>query len=124
MNISKRDKQILEMRKKGAFYRSIAESFGISKERAKVISKTVDQRNNWPEFRKLLSVRTQNVLLTYFRGNEEIFENPQRIAEFSQGALFSLRNMGKKSIQELAIALRAFGFSLKTDGKFFPDPGI
>lgn len=120
-DLSSRNDLIWKLHNEGVSYRQIAERFGISKGRVEKVCKIIELREKWPEFRKLLSVRAQNILLTYFDKDEEIFNHPERIAEFDLQGLLSLKNMGRKTAMEVAHALNVFGYSLGKEKNSFPE---
>lgn len=112
-DLPKRDERIYYLRTRGASFTEIGKIFNISRERVRQIYlKTKDRKENshsWPPLKKLLSNRTQNALTLYFN-NENIMEKPQKIVDLGQEEIRRIKNIGEKSMRELAAVLRALGF--------------
>ena len=113
IDIQKRDEEIYILRQKGKAFKHIASLYNISSTRAQQLyAREKDKRENfeqWPPLKKVLSNRTQKALITYF-GNENILNAPEKIAELGRIELSRIRNLGRKSITELVIALHGLGY--------------
>lgn len=112
MNLPERDEKIFAMRETGATYSKIAEAFDISRSRAQQIhTKLKDIKDNfnlYPALKKRLSKRIQTALIEYF-GSEDILQNPQTIADMGVSKILQIKNIGRKSLKEIAMVLRAVG---------------
>ena len=112
MNLPERDEKIFAMREAGASCREIANAFDISRSRVQQIhSKLKDRKDNfdsYPLLKKRLSKRVRSALTKHF-GSEDILENPQMIADMSISNLLRIKNIGRKSLKEITIALREAG---------------
>ncbi len=121
MDQSERDEKIYIMREKGASYPAIAKTFNISTERVRQIYFRIKDRkenfDSWPPLKQLLSYRVQNALTNYFK-NQNILESPQKIAALGRDDVRRIKNIGKKSIRELAFALHTLGL-IRQDDKWF-----
>lgn len=120
MDQFERDEKIYVLRKNGATFTEIAKIFGVSTERTRQIYlRAKDRKENfdsWPPLKKLLSSRTQKILNKSF-ANENILENPQKIASLGIVNLLQIKNIGRKTLKELAVALQTLGF-IKDDDKW------
>ncbi|MEA3415166.1 MAG: hypothetical protein U9R02_03270 [Thermodesulfobacteriota bacterium] len=65
--------------------------------------------DTWPPLMKMLSTRPKNALTNYFR-NENILDNPQKIAGLGRVKLAKIKNLGRRSVKEIAFALHAIGY--------------
>ena len=121
MDIRERDENIYAMRINGAFYHEIAKSFGISKERARMIYLSLKERkenfDSWPPLKRMVSVQVQNALSAYFK-TEDTLNNPQIIADMKMYDVWRIKNIGKKSIMEIRAALISTGCIIKDDKWF------
>lgn len=112
MNMQERNEKIFAMRESGASYAQIAKDFDVSVERVRQIylrlKELKDNFDSYPIFKKRLSKRVQHALTKYY-GSEEILENPSILAAINPGELWKIRDIGKKSIHEIARALREAG---------------
>lgn len=113
MDLPEREEKIYVLRVNGASFAEIGTTFNISRERARQLYLRAKDRNenfdSWPPLKKLLSNRTKNALNIYFK-DESIMENPQKIVDLGQEEIRRIKNIGEKSIRELAAVLRALGF--------------
>ena len=109
---TERDERIYAMRAGGASFAAIARQFGISREGARRIFLRVREQKElrpaWPPLGKMLSNRTRKALHLHFK-DERILEDPRKIADAGRDAVRRIRNIGEKSVRELADALRALG---------------
>jgi hypothetical protein len=112
-NLPKRDERIYNLRIRGASFAEIGKIFNISRERVRQLYlKMKDRKENshsWPPLKKLLSNRTKNALNVYFKDGS-IMENPQKIVDLGPEEIRRIKNIGEKSMSELAVILRALGF--------------
>ena len=112
MNLPERDQKIFAMRETGVTYSKIAKAFDISRARAQQIhSKLKERKDNfdsYPFLKKRLSKRVQTALTEYF-GSEDILENPQMIADMGVVKVLQIKNLGRKSLNEIAVAMHAAG---------------
>ncbi len=113
MDKEKREERIYELRKQGVIFRHIASTFGISPARAQQIYASAKYKkehfDSLPPLKKILSKRTQKVLNNYFR-DENILENPKKIADLGWETTLKIKNIGRKSIREITFALYDLGF--------------
>lgn len=113
MDINKRNEQIYRLRKDGATFRHIGSLFNITGWRACQIYHRLKYRkehfDSWPPLKKMLSFRSQNGLRDYFK-SESILRNPKKIAETGGRELLKIRNVGAKTIKEIASALHNLGY--------------
>jgi len=65
--------------------------------------------DSWPPLKKACSRRVQNALESYFV-NENILENHEKLAAAGRYKIESIRNIGKKSIKEIAFVLYELGY--------------
>lgn len=121
MNLPERDEKIFAMRETGATYSKVAKAFDISVERARQIylqlKEKKDNFDSYPVLKKRLSKRVQRALTDHF-GSKDILENPQTIADMGVGKILQIKNIGRKSLREIAISLRAADCIERT-GKWF-----
>lgn len=113
MDTDKRDKQIYKLREEGATFSHIASLFNISRTRAAQVYSRIKHKkehfDTWPPLKKVLSVRSQKALISYFK-TEDILNNPQKIANLGRVKFPRIRNLGRKSIKEIAFALHDLGY--------------
>ena len=118
MDTFERDEKIYALRKKRIRFTEIAKMSGVSLERTRQIYlRAKDRKENfdsWPPLKKLLSIRTQKILNKCF-AKQNILENPERIASLGKANLLQMKNIGKKTIEELAVALQTLGFIKNAD---------
>lgn len=118
-----RNYEIYLMRKAGMTLDEIGKKYGLTRERIRQLYELQRRKheminNPWPVFRKMLSTRSQKCLITHF-GSEEIFSHPDEIASKSYPELLRIKNIGKKSIDEIIDALKNLGYQVNngaTDG--------
>ncbi len=107
-----RDEFVYKLRKEGASFGHIASLLNISKARvAQLYSRAKEKKedfNTWPPLKQLLSTRPQTALTIYFK-SASILEDPQRIAELGRTNISRIKNIGLKSIYEIASALHNLG---------------
>ncbi len=112
MDIEKREEKIYVLRQQGLTYTQIASVFNISRSRAQQIYFCAKYKKEvfetLPPLKKCLSKRTQKALCKHF-GNENIFVNPQIIADLGWHQTIMIKNIGRKSIREIAFALYSLG---------------
>jgi len=113
MDIEKRDEQIYKLREEGATFSHISSLFNISTTRVTQLYYRTrykkEHYDTWPPLMKMLSTRPKNALTNYFR-NENILDNPQKIAGLGRVKLAKIKNLGRKSVNEIAFALHAIGY--------------
>ena len=113
MDIEKRDEQIYKLREEGAMFSHISSLFNISTTRVTQLYYRTRYKkeyyDTWPPLMKMLSTRPKNALTNYFR-NENILDNPQKIAGLDRVKLAKIKNLGRKSLKEIAFALHAIGY--------------
>jgi hypothetical protein len=111
MDLSQRDEKIYELSVQGVSFAQIARMFNLSRERVRQIYwRTKDRKENydsWPPLKKILSNRSRNALVGHFN-DETILENPKKISEIGD-ELVRIKNIGQKSMRELASALNSLG---------------
>lgn len=59
--------------------------------------------------KKPVMLAPKNALTNYFR-NENIGDNPQKIAGLGRVKLAKIKNLGRKSVKEIAFAVHAIGY--------------
>ncbi len=109
---TERDERIYELRAGGASFAEIARQFGISREGARRIFLRMREQKElhptWPPLRKMLSNRICKALHLHFN-DDRILEDPRKIADAGRDRVRRIKNIGEKSVRELADALRALG---------------
>ena len=110
--IKERDDLVYKLRKEGATFRHIASLLNISGSRVAQIYSRVRERKEdfktWPPLKQMLSTRPQTALTIYFK-SASILEDPQRIAELGRTNISRIKNIGLKSIYQIASALNNLG---------------
>ena len=110
--IKERDELVYKLRKKGDTFRHIASLLNISGTRVtQIYSRAKEKKEDfktWPPLKQMLSKRPQTALIIYF-GSASILEDPQRIAELGRTNISRIKNIGLKSIYEIASALHNLG---------------
>ena len=110
--IKERDELVYKLRKEGAMFRHIASLLNISGSRVSQIYSRVRERKEdfetWPPLKQMLSTRPQTALTIYFK-SASILEDPQRIAELGRTNISRIKNIGLKSIYQIASALNNLG---------------
>ncbi len=106
--VKERDDLVYKLRKEGATFRHIASLLNISGGRvAQIYSRVREKKEDfetWPPLKQMLSTRPQTALTIYFK-SASILEDPQRIAELGRTNILKIKNIGLKSIYEIASAL-------------------
>ena len=107
-----RDEFVYKLRKEGASFGHIASLLNISKARvAQIYSRAKEKKEDfktWPPLKQMLSTRPQTALTIYF-GSVSILDDPQRIADLGRTNISRIKNIGLKSIYEIASALHNLG---------------
>jgi DNA-directed RNA polymerase alpha subunit len=110
--INNRKEKIYRLRQEGKTYTFIASQYNISSTRVRdLFNQAKFEKETLPVLPPLmqkLSIRSQNCLRKYFGGNE-IFYNPTRIVELGRTEIRRLKNIGKKSINEISKVLYELG---------------
>jgi DNA-directed RNA polymerase alpha subunit len=118
MNRIQRNERIFIQRERGDTYKEIAVLFGISPERVRQIcsreKRRFERRQSVPTLKTLVSKRLQNAL-QYNLYNQNLLENPEQIAALGSQKILRIRNIGRKSIKELADALLRLGLIREDD---------
>ncbi|PIQ94291.1 MAG: hypothetical protein COY75_04005 [Nitrospirae bacterium CG_4_10_14_0_8_um_filter_41_23] len=111
-DINNRKEQIYRLRQEGKTYAYIASLYNISRTRAQDLFNQAKFGKETlpllPPLMQNLSIRTQNCLRNYFGGNE-IFYDPTKIIELGRAGIRRIKNIGKKSIEEISKALYESG---------------
>lgn len=106
-------KRILDLRNSGYNYSKISKKLNISYDYARNIyfKMAVKPENTdvISNFQKSLSQRAQNALIDYF-GGIDIFFNPNRLADSGKNKLLKIKNLGRKTTNEIASSLEKHGF--------------
>lgn len=106
-------KRIFDLRNSGYNYSKISKTLNVSYDYAKNIyfKMAVKPENTdvISKFQKSLSQRAQNALIDYF-GGIDIFINPNRLADSGKNRLLKIKNLGRKTINEIASSLEKHGF--------------
>ncbi|MDL2124619.1 MAG: hypothetical protein LWX51_16425 [Deltaproteobacteria bacterium] len=106
-------KRIFDLRNSGYNYSKISKKLNVSYDYARNIyfKMAVKPENTdvISKFQKSLSQRAQNALIDYF-GGIDIFINPNRLADSGKNKLFKMKNLGRKTINEIASSLEKHGF--------------
>ena len=115
MDIDKRNEEVWRLRKEGVPLTQIATRFRISRSRVQQICRQkqdrVDNFQNWPPLKRILPGRVQNVLIKTF-GSEEILNFPEKLASLGPEVFYKWRNIGRKSVKQLIVALESLGFAV------------
>lgn len=123
-NIDKRDEQIYKLREDGATFRHIGSLFNITGTRASQVYYWIKDRKDhfytWPPLKQMLSYRAQKALKRRFEA-EDILSDPKKIAETKGIEYLKLRNVGCKTIKEMARALHNLG-CIKNIDAWLPRP--
>jgi len=106
-------KRIFDLRNSGYNYSKISKKLNVSYDYARNIyfKMAVKPENTdvISKFQKSLSKRAQNALIDYF-GGIDIFINPNRLADSGKNKLLKIKNLGRKTINEIASSLEKHGF--------------
>lgn len=106
-------KRIFDLRNSGYNYSKISKKLNVSYDYARNIyfKMAVKSENTdvISKFQKSLSQRAQNALIDYF-GGIDIFINPNRLADSGKNRLLKIKNLGRKTINEIASSLEKHGF--------------
>ena len=106
-------KRIFNLRNSGYNYSKISKKLNVSYDYARNIyfKMAVKPENTdvISKFQKSLSQRAQNALIDYF-GGIDIFINPNRLADSGKNRLLKIKNLGRKTINEIASSLEKHGF--------------
>jgi intein-encoded DNA endonuclease-like protein len=106
-------KRIFDLRNSGYNYSKISKKLNVSYDYARNIyfKMAVKPENTdvISKFQKSLSQRAQNALIDYF-GGIDIFINPNRLADSGKNRLLKIKNLGRKTINEIASSLEKHGF--------------
>ena len=106
-------KLIFDLRNSGYNYSKISKKLNVSYDYARNIyfKMAVKPENTdvISKFQKSLSQRAQNALIDYF-GGIDIFINPNRLADSGKNRLLKIKNLGRKTINEIASSLEKHGF--------------
>ena len=112
MDLDQRNERIFIQHEQGGTYKKIAALFGISPERVKQIcsreKRRFERRQSVPTLKTLVSHRLQTAL-QYNLYNQNLLENPEQIVALGSQKILRIRNIGRKSIKELADALFRLG---------------
>ena len=115
MDTNQRDEEVWRLRKEGVPLTQIATRFRISRSRVQQICRQkqdrVDNFQNWPPLKRILPGRVQNVLIKTF-GSEEILNFPEKLASLGPEVFYKWRNIGRKSVKQLIVALESLGFAV------------
>jgi hypothetical protein len=116
MLMTERNQKIYEMRESGMTFYQISTHFDISKSRAaQIFNKEYEKREYYPPLKKLLSTRMIRALVRLL-GSEQFIEEPKIIIDkIKYSELIKVRDVGKKSKQELAAALIKLRYIKKND---------
>ena len=106
-------KRIFDLRNSGYSYSKISKKLNVSYDYARNIyfKMAVKPENTdvISKFQKSLSQRAQNALIDYF-GGIDIFINPNRLSDYGKKKLLKIKNLGRKTINEIASSLEKHGF--------------
>jgi intein-encoded DNA endonuclease-like protein len=106
-------KRIFDLRNSGYNYSKISKKLNVSYDYARNIyfKMAVKPENTdvISKFQKSLSQRAQNALIDYF-GGIDMFINPNRLADSGKNRLLKIKNLGRKTINEIASSLEKHGF--------------
>ena len=106
-------KRIFDLRNSGYNYSKISKTLNVSYDYAKNIyfkmALKPENTDVISKFQKSLSQRAQNALIDYF-GGIDIFINPNRLADSGKNRLLKIKNLGRKTINEIASSLEKHGF--------------
>ncbi len=111
--ITNRDEQIYKLKNDGHTFVHIGESFNISRARVQAIHAEVkyikEEFPKLPPFEQALSPRSKNALMGYYK-DRKIFTNSEIIANAGRKKIFSIKNIGRKNLKEIAEALYKTGY--------------
>ena len=118
MDPIQRNERIFKQREQGGTYREISALFGISPARVRQIcsreKRRFERRQSVPTLKTLVSQRLQNAL-QYNLYNQNLMENPEQIVALGSQKILRIKNIGRKSIEELADALLRLGLIREAD---------
>jgi hypothetical protein len=113
IDLAERNERIFALRENGNALNEIGNLFHLSKERVRQIHLEIKEKKEnfdlWPPLKKVFSRRIQNALESYFVGSD-ILGNPQKIVAAGRDGIERIKNIGKKSIREIALALYELGY--------------
>ena len=105
-------KRIFDLRNSGYNYSKISKELNVSYDYARNIyfkmAVKPENKDVISKFQKSLSRRAQNALIDYFSGID-IFINPNRLTDAGKNKLLKIKNLGRKTINEIAISLEKHG---------------
>ncbi len=117
-DLIQRNERIFIQHEQGDTYKEIAALFGISPERVNQIcsreKRRFERRQSVPTLKTLVSKRLQTAL-QYNLYNQNLLENPEQIAALGSQKILRIRNIGRKSLKELADALLRLGLIREDD---------
>jgi len=118
-----RNERIIALREQGITYTEIAAKFKISRSRVGQIclreKEKMRDRDSAPTLGKLVCQRIRNAL-QHNVYNQNLLEDPQEIAALGSARLLRIKNIGRKSIKELARALLRLGVIREDDQWYIP----
>ena len=118
-----RNERIVALREQGITYKQIAALFKISRARVGQIclreKEKMRDRDSLPTLGKLVCQRVRNAL-QHNVYNQNLLEDPQKIAALGSARLLRIKNIGRKSIKELARALLRLGVIREEDQWHIP----
>jgi DNA-directed RNA polymerase alpha subunit len=118
-----RNERIVALREQGITYKQIAALFKISRARVGQIclreKEKMRDRDSLPTLGKLVCQRVRNAL-QHNVYNQNLLEDPQKIAALGSARLLRIKNIGRKSIKELARALLRLGVIREDDQWYIP----
>ena len=108
MDLDQRNERIFIQHEQGDTYKKIAALFGISPGRVRQIcsreKRRFERRQSVPTLKTLVSKRLQNAL-QFTLYNQNLLENPEQIVALGSQKILRIKNIGRKSLKELADAL-------------------
>jgi DNA-binding CsgD family transcriptional regulator len=118
-----RNERIVALREQGITYQEIAAIFKISRARVGQIclreKEKMRDRDSVPTLGNLVCQRVRNAL-QHNVYNQKLLEDPQKIAALGSARLLRIKNIGRKSIKELARALLRLGVIREDDQWYIP----
>ncbi len=111
-DLTERRDHIYRLRKEGKTPARIAEQYGLSRQRVRVLCLEAKFKEETlptlPPLMQKLSARSRNGLSLHF-GGDDVFSHPETIVELGRKGLLRFKNLGEQAVDEISAALEELG---------------